>query len=438
MFAGNNPFNNINFGFGPADQIKRKLLTLWHSYSFFVTYARLDGFDPGTTDRTDKSVDIRGIIRGIRGSDLDRWLSAKLNGLIRDARRELDRYNVMAVVKSVEAFLEDLSNWYIRRSRRRFWKSENDSDKAAAYSTLYEALVTLVKIMAPILPFLSEEIYRNLVPSDSSAPESVHLCDYPEANCALIDEALIEDMASVIRIVSLGRAARKNAGLKVRQPLSEILVVPKAPEERIRIERLREQITEELNVKEVAFVEDPSSFVDYGIRPNFRLLGAKYGRDVPAIQTALEVLDPEDVARRVERGSEVVLPLDERSIALLPEEIVVETRPKEGLVVAEEDGYVVALHTELTEALKDEGFARELVHRIQNMRKKAGFEVSDRITLSYRTTPRLERAIRAFRDYIQAETLCLHLEAGDDGDFSFVENINGEETRIAISKVESP
>ncbi|MCK5329273.1 MAG: class I tRNA ligase family protein, partial [Candidatus Latescibacteria bacterium] len=412
----------IHFGFGPADQVKRKLLTLWHSYSFFVTYARLDGFDP-TSDAppvADRSV-------------LDRWLTAKVNALVRDARGELDRYNAMAVVKAVEAFLEDLSNWYIRRSRRRFWRSESDSDKAAAYSTLYETLVTLVQVIAPIMPFFSEEIYRNLTLSDPSTPESVHLCDYPEPNETLLDEVLMEDMASVIRIVSLGRAARKNAGLKVRQPLSEIRVVPKAPEEPGRIERLKGQITEELNVKEVVWVEDPTVFVDYVIRPNFRLLGAKYGRDLPAIRTAIESLDPEDVAERVEQGSEIVLTLNGRAVTLLPEEVVVETKPKEGLSVSEEDGYVVALNTELTESLEDEGFARELVHKIQNMRKEAGFEVSDRIALSYRATPRLEQAIEAFRDYIRAETLCLKFETGDEGDFIVSEKMNGQEARIAIS-----
>ncbi|MFH1007839.1 MAG: isoleucine--tRNA ligase, partial [Candidatus Latescibacterota bacterium] len=285
MFAGNNPFNNIHFGFGPAEQIKRKLLTLWHSYSFFVTYARLDGFDataeaPSVAER----------------SVLDRWLVAKVNALIRDARRELDRYNAMAVIKSVESFLEDLSNWYIRRSRRRFWRSVSDSDKAAAYSTLYETLVSLVQVIAPIMPFFSEEIFRNLTSSDPSAPESVHLCDYPEADEALMDEALLEDMALVIRIVSLGRSARKDAGLKVRQPLSEILVVPKAAEEQERIERLKEQIIEELNVKEVVFVEDASVLTEAVVSLNFRLLGVKYGRDVPALRAAIEALDPAEVA----------------------------------------------------------------------------------------------------------------------------------------------
>ncbi|OPX23371.1 MAG: isoleucine--tRNA ligase [Candidatus Latescibacteria bacterium 4484_107] len=426
MFAGSNPVGNIHFGFGPAEQVKRKLLTLWHSYSFFVTYARLDGFDP-----TSDAPPVEG------RSVLDRWLTAKVNALVRDARNELERYNAMAVVKVVEAFLEDLSNWYIRRSRRRFWKSESDSDKAAAYSTLYETLVTLVRVIAPIMPFFSEEIYQNLTACDPSTPESVHLCDYPEADETLLDEALMEDMALVMRIVSLGRAARKNAGLKVRQPLSEIRLVPKASEEPARIERLKEQITEELNVKEVVWVEDPTDFVDYVIRPNFRLLGAKYGRDLPAIRTALEALDPEDAAERVEGGSQIMLSLNGREIALLPEEVVVETKPKEGLSVTEEDGYVAALNTELTEVLEDEGFARELVHRIQNMRKEAGFEVSDRIALSYRTTPRLEQAISAFRDFIQAETLCLKFETADDGDFTVSEKINGQEAWIAISKVVS-
>ena len=425
MFAGSNPFNNINFGFGPAEEIKRKFLTLWNSYSFFVTYAALDGFDP-----------TKHIAPVEQRSTLDRWILSQTHRLIREVRRELERYNVMAVTKGVEAFLEDLSNWYIRRSRRRFWKSENDADKISAYSTLYEALVSLIKLVAPIIPFLTEEIYQNLVRGvNPDAPESVHLCAYPEPDEDLIDEQLTKDMATVIKLVSLGRAARKNKQIKVRQPLSKMLIVLREPGERLSVERLSDQIMEELNIKEIEWVRDPTVLVDYTAKPNFRALGAKYGKEVPMIRAALERLDPAEVARRIQHGLHVPLDLNGRSILLSPEEVVVETNPRKGLAVAEEGGYTVALETTLNKALEDEGLARELVHRIQNLRKQAGFEISDRIRLWYETDERLTEVIQAFRDYIRTETLCIAFDYGEGtAEVETVEQFNGHTIQIRIGQ----
>ena len=426
IFAKQNPFVNLNFGYTVGDEVKRRLLTLWNSYGFFVTYANVDRINPLSYELPPEERSL-----------LDRWLLAKVQLLVRTSKDALERYNVMALTRAVEDFLEDLSNWYIRRSRRRFWKGEDDRDKRAAYKTLHEALVALAKVIAPVLPFLSEELYQNLVRSvDPSAPESVHHCDYPEPDGNLIDENLLRDMDLVIRLVRMGRAARKEAGIKVRQPLSRMWVFVGEEWEKKAVERLKDQLLEELNLKEVAFLEDPAEVRTFAIRPNFRLLGPKYGRDTSKIQKALESLDPAEVASRVAKGQEVPLEVDGRRVELLPEEVLVEVKAKEGTKVVEEDGYIVALDTQLTEELKHEGLARELVHRIQNLRKKAGFEVTDRIVLSYRVPPELRRALERFGEYVMAETLCVEMREGEpEGEASSVERIDGLEAHLGISRI---
>ncbi|HID10736.1 MAG TPA: isoleucine--tRNA ligase [Candidatus Latescibacteria bacterium] len=425
IFAKQNPFVNLNFGYTVGDEVKRRLLTLWNSYSFFVTYANVDRIDPFSYD-----------IPPEERSLLDRWLLAKVQLLVRTARESLDQYNVMALTRGVEDFLEDLSNWYIRRSRRRFWKGEDDRDKRAAYKTLHEALVALAKVIAPVLPFLSEELYQNLVRSlDPSAPESVHHCDYPEPDEGLINWDLLRDMDLVMRLVRMGRAARKEAGIKVRQPLSRMWMFVREEGERKAVEKLKDQLLEELNLKEVALLEDPAEVRTYEVRPNFRLLGPKYGRDIPKVRQALESMDPAEVADMVMKGLRVPLEVDGRRVELLPEEVLVEARAREGMSVVEEDGYIVALDIQITEELKDEGLARELVHRIQNLRKRAGFEVTDRIVLSYQVPSRLRRALERFREYVMAETLCVELrESEPEGEASSVEQIEGLEARLGISR----
>lgn len=424
IFARQNPFVNLNFGYTVGEEVKRKLLTLWNSYGFFVTYANVDKINPLSYELPLQNRSL-----------LDRWLIAKLQLLVGTSREALEQYNVMALTRAVEDFLDDLSNWYIRRSRRRFWKGEDDTDKRAAYKTLHEALVTLAKVIAPVLPFLSEEIYQNLVRSvDQSAPESVHHCDYPEPDESLVDHKLLQDMDLVMRLVRMGRAARKEAGVKVRQPLSRIWVFVDEKEKEA-VETFKDQILEELNVKEISFLEHPSEVRKCSVKPNLPLLGPKYGGDLPKVRRALELLDPEEVATRVAEGRKVPLDLDGRRVELLPEEVLVEMEAKEGLKVLEEDGYVVALDTRITEELKDEGLARELVRRIQNLRKKAGFNVTDRIVLSYRAPERLKRALRRFGDYVMAETLCLEMREGEpEGEACSAESIEGLEVQLGISR----
>ncbi|MEO0080099.1 MAG: isoleucine--tRNA ligase [candidate division WOR-3 bacterium] len=358
VFLSHNPSQNLWFGYGAGHEVRRKLLTLWNVYSFFVTYARIDNWTPGPKPG-DRSRTL-----------LDRWILSQLNRLVRLARERLDDYDAASVTRAVEEFVDDLSVWYVRRNRRRFWKSASDEDKNVAYQTLHTCLVTLTKLLAPFLPFLSEELYQNLVRShDPAAPESVHLCDYPEPVESLIDPALEEEVAFVRRLVSLGRAAREKARLKVRQPLSSI-IVRTAQESREVVLRHAEEIREELNIREILFTEPQAQF---------------------------------------------------------PPGYVVETLP---------DGCAVGINTILTPELEQEGLARELVHKVQNLRKEAGFEVTDRIILHCSGSTRLTDAIRQFQDYICRETLALGITAEPpaDPDITRETRINNEPSRISIRR----
>jgi len=429
LFADQNLSANLNFGYGPASEVKRRFLTLWNTYNFFVQYAVLDGIDPTKLSRE------------VERPLMDRWLLSRLQALVREARGALDRYDLPPAVRAVERFFDDLSNWYVRLNRRRFWKSDSDSDKAAAYLTLHETLVTLCRLLAPILPFLSEEMYQNLVRSvDPTAPESVHLCDFPEVQEGLIDEGLMAEMETAILLVSLGRAARTASGLKVRQPLAEMVVVMgngDGNELSIRcagLERLRPLILQELNVKGLRLAEDRSTLVDHTVKLNFGTVGKKHGRLAPRLKQALEGMDAGTVAARVGRGEVVEVTVDGRTVGLTAEDVVVETRAAEGLAVAEEGGIVVALDTRLTEDLEDEGFAREFVHKVQNLRKESGFEVSDRIHIRCALSDRLRRAVGRFEGYIKAETLCLSLDVEEELAEGERCLINGEEATLALRR----
>jgi isoleucyl-tRNA synthetase len=387
-----------------------------------VGYAILDGIDPARLDPT------------VERSVMDRWLQSRLQVLVRDTRRALEAYDLPPAVKAVEGFIEDLSNWYVRLNRRRFWKSGSDSDKAAAYLTLHETLTTLCRLLAPILPFLSEEIYQNLVRSvDARAPESVHLCPYPEVREDRIDEGLMAEMETAIRLVSLGRAARTSFGLKVRQPLAEMVVVT-GDGDAAGLDRMRPLILQELNVKGLRLATDRAALVQHSVKLQFGTVGRKFGKLVPGLKKALEGMDPESVASRAGRGEAVEVTVDGQPLHLTPEDLQVEARAAEGLAVAEDAGIVVALDTRITEELEDEGFAREFVHRIQTMRKEAGLEIADRIRLACEVGERLRRALGRFEDYILSETLCLSLSFEGpvpDGESC---RINGEEAVISLRR----
>jgi isoleucyl-tRNA synthetase len=423
MYLRTNPANNLNFGWNAADEIKRGFLsTLWNTVSFFVTYANIDGWQPRTGKRAD----------GQAGkTELDRWLLSELNRLVRTATTSLENYDSMTVARQVEEFVEGLSNWYVRRSRRRFWRSESDADKQAAYETLYAALETLTRLLAPFMPYQAEQLYQTLVRSvDSNAPESVHLTIWPVADASLIDEDLSAAVRLVQRAVSLGRAARAKANLKVRQPLAAAYVRVTNDREASVIEQLAEQIIEELNVKGVEVIGEASDYFVYQVRPNLPVLGPKYGSDVGKISRAIGTANAEELARTATAGRSVSVD----GFELQPNELLVSISGKPGYAVAEEAGYAVAVTTEVTKDLADEGLARELVRRIQEMRKSAGFEIADRISLSYDGGEDIARVMTSWGDYIRQETLAERLFAGAEGTYEEDIDIDGRNVRLAIAR----
>jgi isoleucyl-tRNA synthetase len=421
MFTAAPPGSPRRFSGALVNESLRKfMLTLWNTYAFFVTYANLDGWMPS-----------RGYELGVNGSDgsdgsvapwqltlnpvtlnpIDRWALARLNALVRDVTAAFEAYDVTGAAREIEAFVDELSNWYVRRNRRRFWKSEADADKQAAYATLYTCLVTVAKLVAPFTPFVAEVLYQNLASGSSDEAESVHLAAWPKVDEALLDERLVDDTETLLQCVSLGRAARKQAGIRVRQPLREIWVrVPnQAAVEGLR--RFESELREELNVKAVRYLDSSASLVEYRFKPNLRLVGKKYGKLVPALAAALKELTGDaarEAARDVEAGRTVTLAVDGQQLELLPEELLVESSSPAGYAVAEDTGVLVALDTTLTPELTTEGLARELVRNIQDARKEAGFAISDRIVVYLGGADgdaEVEGVLRAWGAYVREETL---------------------------------
>ena len=354
------PGNARRFSEKLISEVTRQfLLTLWNVYSFFITYANIDKFNPASA------------IAKIEPSVLDRWIISEMNQLVADVDTALENYNPTEAGRKIEGFVSDLSNWYVRRSRRRFWKSENDADKLAAYTTLYQCLVTVSKLLAPFTPFLAEELYRNLVcPAFPKAPDSVHLADFPVADKGKIDERLSVDTRLAIRLSSLGRAARSKAGIKVRQPLAKAVVSLASKGEYQSLERIEAQIIDELNIKEIKVLENEGELESAGY----------------------------------EASSEV--------------------------------GYGVAIATEITPELAAEGLARDIVHRLQTMRRSAGFDIADYITTYYQGGVYIKQVMDTFGEYIRRETLSQELVEGIPGEGVFSEKykLAGNEVMLAVTR----
>jgi isoleucyl-tRNA synthetase len=334
-------------------------------------------------------------------------------------------------------FVESLSTWYLRRSRRRFWKSESDTDKQAAYSTLYTALVTLAKLLAPAMPFLSEEMYQNLVRTVSPrAPESVHLVPWPKANEALIDESLNRDMTLVMKLVSLGHSARQKANRKVRQPLAEAAFSLGNADERQAVEKFADLMSDELNVKKVRLLDTSGEAVSFVVKPLPKQLGQKYGNKFPAIAKAVNAMDANAVAPSLLARQPLKVTADGQDYDILPEEVEVRAQAKEGFAVANDGAYLAALVTHLTPELVREGLAREFVRRVQDLRKTAGLDVADRIKVYVTATPGLKEAIEANRDYVTAETLTVELSFCEPvpGSASAADEFDGEKVTIGLLK----
>ncbi len=423
FFSASPPGNPRRFATQYIEEtVRRFMLTLWNTYSFFVTYANLDAWRPGGDGSAGA--------RAPRGSEalqpIDRWILSYLHDVTERVGSSMDSYDINGACRAVQGFVEDLSNWYVRRNRRRFWKSENDEDKLAAYSVLYECLETLTRLIAPFIPFLSEEMYQNLVRSVSpGAPESVHLAEYPRPERELIDKELLKDMALLLKVVRLGRAARNESRLKARQPLSLAVVCVRGEGEADSLRQFVKELKDELNVKEVHFSTSSEDYLTREIKLNHKVAGPKLKGMVKGAQKALQALSDEEAAgaaRDIDAGRKVRLSVEGGTVELDPEDLNVTASAVEGFAASQEAGYVVAVSTELTEDLVREGMARDFVRNVQEMRKKAGYDISDRIRIKADKASKVEElpediegVFNAFGDYICQETLSTSLSAaGED------------------------
>ncbi|MCX5995557.1 MAG: isoleucine--tRNA ligase, partial [Chloroflexi bacterium] len=391
MYTSSPPGNVRRFSKELVEEVVRKfLLTLWNTYSFFVTYANIDKFDP------------RNVANVGHRPELDRWILSELNQLTDEVTRSLDEYDATAAGRKIEEFVDNISNWYVRRSRRRFWKSENDTDKQSAYTTLYQCLITLAKLLAPLTPFVAEELYQNLVrPFDKDAPESIHLTDYPLADLSQVDEKLSTAVNLVVKVTSLGRAARAKAGVKVRQPLARVLVKVRTEAEKASLEQMASQVLDELNVKESIVVVKHSHL------------------DVEAVPASTEEQ------------------LKDVNITPPPASAVVATAGPNVVITNADGSLAVTMDTTLTQELADEGLARELVHRLQTMRKQAGFDIADYIETYYEGGPSVQRVMEKFAHYVKQETLSRKLVEGKppEGAYSKSQVIDGNKVNLAVKKM---
>ena len=425
LYTASPPGQERRFSADLVGEVLRNFtLTLWNTYSFFVTYANLDKWSPVPGEK-------------VAYSALDKWMRSRLHALIRDVTTALENYDVLGATRPVQIFVEQLSNWYLRRSRRRFWKSESDADKNAAYSTLYECLTALSKLLAPTMPFIADELYLNLVGSvDKKAWESVHLAPWPEFDSETINEKLNDEMELVMKLTSLGHAARNKANRKVRQPLAEVAFSVGSQEEERIVKRNAELLADELNVKKVRTLNAAGEAVSYTLNPLPKQLGQKYGSLYPEIRKKVLALDVEASALKLLAGESLRIEAGGNVLDILPEEVEVRLQAKEGYSVASEGAYLAALVTELTPDLISEGLAREFVRRVQDLRKTADLDIADRIQLFYRATPLLAQAVETYRDYIMMETLAVAFQNGGapEGAFTVTDEFDQEKVTIHIIK----
>jgi isoleucyl-tRNA synthetase len=440
MYLAHRPEQNLFFGYGPGKEVRRRfLIPLWNVYAFFVQYANVATdwrpSPPHPRSREAGEAERSEVAWGREAQSLDRWIRARLNQVVAEATVAMDDFDACRATVALEAFLEDLSNWYVRRSRRRFWEGE-----PAALETLYAVLETLTRLLAPFIPFTAEAIYQNLVRTvQPGAPESVHHSRWPEAvGSSPEEERLLADMGLVLRLAALGRSARAASGIKLRQPLARATVAVRTPEEERAVTHLGPHLREELNVKRLDVVRDESALVSYALRPVLPRLGPAYGAKVPAIREALRQADAAAVAAQVAAGRPVALTVDGQALELAPEDIEVMAVPREDLATAEEDGTVVAISTELTDELLAEGVARDLVRAVQQLRKDAGLEITDRIHLALDVPSGVAAAVEAWHDYVTGETLATRLSFGPpDGDMVVTTvDIDDQSVTIGLRKGE--
>ncbi len=408
---------------GVREAASKVLDTLRNSYGFFALYANIDGFDPGSH-----------VVPVSERPVIDRWLLSRLQSTLSGVVAAMDTYDITKAVRRLQTFiLEDVSNWYVRLSRPRFWKGEMDADKRAAYSTLHEVLVGTCRAMAPFAPFLSEAVHARLTENSGEA-DSVHLTRFPEADDALVDDRLERAMGTAREIVAMGRAARNQAGIKVRQPLSRLLVAGVAEKERDDVRELEGLILSELNVKSLEWAE-ADDLAALSAAPVFPALGPKHGKEVNAVADAIRSLGDE-AASKLAAGESIRTKVDGKEVVVEPADVTIETGAREGLAVETNGELTVGLDTEISEELRDEGFAREFINKVQFMRKHAGFEVTDHIRVWYQASPRLISAIGKHADRIARETLAEALDEGKEtGEHEREWDLNGENARIAVARI---
>ena len=422
FYTNSAPWLPNRFHDGAVVEGQRKFLsTLWNTYAFFVLYANIDSFDP-----TKYSLHYESL------STMDKWLLSKLNSLILTVDKNLSDFRIPEAANALEEFSDELSNWYVRRSRERFWAKGMEEDKVNAYMTLYETLVSFVKLAAPMVPFITESIYRNLVCSvDKTAPESVHLCAYPVANPSFILKDLEENMEEVLSIVKLGRAAREKAQVKNRQPLSVMYISGGKP-----LGKEYESIVrEELNVKSIDFKEDLSSFTAYIFKPQLKTVGPKYGKHLQEIRNYLTALDSKEGMQALSSGAIRFTAKDGTEVSLTREDLLIESTKKDGYITEEDGKYTVVLDTNLTEELKEEGFLREIISKVQTMRKEAGFEVTDRIRLFAKGNEKLISLMRKSEKELSTAVLAESLVFGECKGYEKDWDINGENICLSVEKV---
>ena len=398
---------------------QRKFMgTLWNTYAFYILYAEIDQFDP-----------TQHVLEYATLTVMDKWILSRLNTMVGEVDSDLSDYKVTEAAKALQSFVDELSNWYVRRSRERFWAKGMERDKVNAYMTLYTALTTFIKAAAPLVPFITESIYQNLVVNiDKKAPESVHLCDFPQADTALIDKALEENMALVLEIVALGRAARNASGLKNRQPVANLYVKAK----KVLLGFFREIVASELNVKQVTFKDDMEAYLTYSFKPQFKVLGPKAGKRIGEIKAALEKVNGHAAKEELDRTGRLRLELSSGAVDLLPEDVEVTMAQTEGYACQRYGGVTVALETTLTPELIEEGFVREIISKVQTMRKENGFEVTDHIIVCLAGNDKLRAIVEKNEAFFKRVVLA------DEIDYSAADgaakewNINGEKVTLAV------
>ena len=421
FYTANNPWLGTSFKVQTLEEFQRKFMgTLWNTYYFYCLYADIDNFDGSKSD-----------IRKCELSNMDRWIISEFNKLVKVVDESLSNYVSTEPARAINVFVDNLSNWYVRRSRERFWSSGENDDKTAAFTTLYYCLTGLVKVIAPFVPAIADEIYQNIVRSvDKNAPISVHLCDFPVADESLIDEKLNEGMENVLEVVVLGRSARNLSGIKNRQPLSELVI---ATNRKLALtDELVDLIKDELRVENVTIAEDASKYISYELKPQLKTLGPKYGPLLGGIRNHLTSCDANAVVDVVNAGKVYSFDINGTTVELSKDDLLIAPKSKEGFVADSNNGITVVLDTNLTEELIEKGFVRELISKIQNQRKDAGFEVVDHIEITFNANENLIRIIEKFAEEIKSGTLADSVTNAEPIGNVQVADINGEKVTIGL------